>query len=91
MIASLKESYPVTTLCSTFDVHRSSYKYGIKRLNTIKPDKVKELALIKSIFNESNGSAGARTIAHLVKLRLQLLNILLGITVKSDLIDITMV
>ncbi len=53
------------TLCNTFDVHRSSYKYGVKRLNTIDPGKVKELALIKSIFNESNGSAGARTIAQI--------------------------
>jgi putative transposase len=65
MIESLKESYPVTTLCSAFNVHRSSYKYGAKRLREIKPERLKEHALIKSIFRESNGSAGARTIAQI--------------------------
>jgi putative transposase len=49
----------------TFDIHRSRYKYGIKRLKTINPKRIKELALVKSIFNESNGSAGARTIAQI--------------------------
>ena len=65
MIQSLKESYPVTTLCSAFGVHRSSYKYGIKRLRMINPKRLKEHALIKSIFTESNSSAGARTIAQI--------------------------
>ena len=65
MIESLKESYPVTTLCSAFSVHRSSYKYGAKRLREIKPERLKEHALVKSIFRESNGSAGARTIAQI--------------------------
>ena len=65
MITSLKESYPVTTLCTAFGVHRSSYKYGVKRLHEIKPAKLKEQALVKSIFRESNGSAGARTIAQI--------------------------
>jgi len=44
-------------------VHRSSYKYWINRSKAINPKKVNELALVKSIFNESNDSAGARTIA----------------------------
>lgn len=63
MIRSLKESYPVVLLCQTFDVHRSSYKNWKSHSKKISPDRVKELALVKRIFNESNGSAGARTIA----------------------------
>jgi putative transposase len=65
VIESFKGSYPVTTLCSAFSIHRSSYKYGIKRLREIKPERLKEYALVKSIFRESNGSAGARTIAQI--------------------------
>ena len=63
MIKSLKESYPVVFLCQAFDVHRSSYKYWRIRSGKISPERVKERALVKSIFKESNGSAGARTIA----------------------------
>ena len=63
MIQALKESFPVKTLCETFGTHRSSYKYWVKRSKTIKPQRVKELALVRLIFAESNGSAGARSIA----------------------------
>jgi putative transposase len=63
MIKRLKESYPVKTLCHTFDVHRSSYKYWITRSKTISPKKVNEQAMVKAIHHESNDSAGARTIA----------------------------
>lgn len=63
MIQTLKESYPIKSLCETFEVHRSSYKYWSARCTKINPERVIELALIKSIFAESNGSAGARSIA----------------------------
>ena len=63
MIQALKESYPVKTICGAFGTHRSSYKYWVKRPKGIAPKRLKELALIRSIFAESNGSAGARTIA----------------------------
>jgi putative transposase len=63
MIQALKESYPVKTLCEAFGTHRSSYKYWRKRSRTIKPQRLMELALVRSIFAESNGSAGARSIA----------------------------
>jgi len=53
----------VTVLCQAFNVHRSSYKYWVKRVDNIHPERLKEIVLVKSIFNESNGSAGARTIA----------------------------
>lgn len=63
MIETLKESYPIKTLCNAFGTHRSSYKYWAKRPKGVTPRRLKELALVSSIFVESNGSAGARTIA----------------------------
>lgn len=69
MIKRLKENYPVQFLCQAFDVHRSSYKYWLARSRTIKPEQVKEHALVKSIFKESHGSAGARTIASIATQR----------------------
>ncbi len=63
MIEQLKESYAVNLLCQTFEVHRSSYKYWVKRSTAIHPERLKEIAVIKSIYHESKGSAGARTIA----------------------------
>jgi putative transposase len=52
-------------LCEVFSVHRSSYKYWAGRVNTIKPERLKEMAVVTSIFHESKGSAGARTIAQI--------------------------
>jgi len=63
MIEALKESYAVEQLCKTFGVHRSSYKYWAQRSKAIKPKRLNEMAWVTSIFRESNGSAGARTIA----------------------------
>jgi len=65
MIKQLKESYAVTDLCQAFDVHRSSYKYWVKRSNTVNPRKLIERARVKEIFHESKDSAGARTIAEI--------------------------
>jgi len=48
-----------------FNVHRSSYKYWVKKQNTVKPKLENEVTIVKSIFDESNGSAGARTIANI--------------------------
>jgi len=63
MIEQLKKSYAVKMLCQAFEVHRSSYNYWTKRSKTINPKKLNEMTLVKTIFAESNGSAGARTIA----------------------------
>jgi putative transposase len=46
-----------------FNVHRSSYRYWAIQGRRIKPAKVKALAMVKSIYAESNSSAGARTIS----------------------------
>lgn len=50
-------------LCEVFSVHRSSFKAWGSRPKRIKPKLVKELAMVRRIHAESNGSAGARTIA----------------------------
>jgi putative transposase len=63
MIHALRKSYPVKTLCETLGTHRSSYNYWVKRSKTVRPQRAEELALVRSIFKESHGSAGARSIA----------------------------
>jgi putative transposase len=50
-------------LCDAFSVHRSSYKYWIKRGDTLTPKRTNEIVTVKSIFLESRGSAGARTVS----------------------------
>lgn len=52
-----------------FDIHRSSYKYWAKHARSIKPEEVEALAMVKSIYAESNSSAGARTIAGIATTR----------------------
>jgi len=69
MIESLKESYSIKTICDAFSVHRSSYKYWLSRSKQINLKKRKEQALVKEIFKESGGSAGARTIATIAESR----------------------
>jgi putative transposase len=63
MIETLKECYPESVLCEAFEVHRSSFKYWNKNSDIIKPKRLKEMIMVKSIFTESSDSAGARTIA----------------------------
>lgn len=56
-------------LCEVFEVHRSSYKYWAKRSKTTNPKRLNEQVMVKSIFAQSNGSAGARTIAKIATKR----------------------
>ena len=65
----MKGSYSITVLCEAFNVHRSSYKYWISQLGVANPKQEKEIAMVKSVFAESNGSAGARTIASIATTR----------------------
>ncbi|KAA1151069.1 IS3 family transposase, partial [Pseudoalteromonas fuliginea] len=58
-----RERYPVSLLCSVFNVHRSSYKYWAIRDTTPTPEQVRLEAEVKAIHAMSGGSAGARTIA----------------------------
>ncbi len=63
MIKTLKECYPESVLCDTFEVHRSNFKYWTNNSSVIKPKRLKEITMVRSIFKESKDSAGARTIA----------------------------
>ena len=50
-------------LCETFGVQRSSYKYYVARTQKTNVKRLNEQAMVKAIHEESNGSAGARTIS----------------------------
>lgn len=50
-------------LCEAFGIHRSSYKYWLTNKDTVSPKQLEEHPWVRTIFTESKGSAGARTIA----------------------------
>lgn len=50
-------------LCDVFDVHRSSYRYWLKRDDTVALEQLRLEDKIKKIHEVSEGSAGARTLA----------------------------
>jgi len=50
-------------MCELFAVHRSTYKYWLKRDKCITPETAKLQSLVKEVHRQSNGSAGARTVA----------------------------
>ena len=52
-----------------FEVHRSTYKYWLIREDNICPEKVRLHSEIRQVHNESNGSAGARSIADIITQR----------------------
>ncbi|WP_353411427.1 IS3 family transposase, partial [Pseudoteredinibacter isoporae] len=69
LVDKLKESHAVTIICEVFGIHRSSYKYWSKRSRSLSPEQLELHCQIKAAFEESNGSAGARTIADIVTAR----------------------
>lgn len=66
MIESLQESHSVTVLCEAFGLHRSTLKYRRATVKRIDPERVRLNAMVKSAHKLRNGSAGARSIAHMV-------------------------
>jgi putative transposase len=56
----------LTVLCEAFGLHRSTFKYRRAAAKRIDPEKVRLNAMVKSAHTLSNGSAGARSIAHIV-------------------------
>ncbi|POP51826.1 IS3 family transposase, partial [Zhongshania marina] len=66
LIEKLKESHAVALICDVFGVNRSSYKYWVKRPNMPSLKRIKLLSEVRSAHKDSNGSAGARTIATIV-------------------------
>ena len=56
----------MTRLCQVFGINRSSFRYWKKRSKIpVSVTKVKEIAKVKELFDESEGSAGARSIAQM--------------------------
>lgn len=58
-----KRCYSIKLLCEIFGVHRSSYKYWCKRDKRISPETAKLHSQVKEVHRQSNGSAGARSVA----------------------------
>lgn len=54
-------------MCGIFSVQRSSYKYWCNRKQTLCVKKITDRAMVKTLFVESRGSAGARTIASMAQ------------------------
>lgn len=52
-------------LCKLLKIPRSTYYAGLKS-KVINLEEIELNALIKQVFNQSNGSAGARTISHII-------------------------
>lgn len=50
-------------MCEVFGVHRSTFKYWRKRDKRLPPEVAKLHSQVKEVHRESNGSAGARTVA----------------------------
>ena len=53
----------MTQACRSFDVNRSSYRYWVAHKDVIDPEREQLKEQISAVFEHSNGSAGARTIA----------------------------
>ncbi|MGP0837935.1 IS3 family transposase [Serratia sp. CY85251] len=66
IIARLSDSHTVVRLCSALGVHRSSYRYWQKRCDTVNPARVRLYSEIRRAWNQSRGSAGARTLAEML-------------------------
>lgn len=62
----MKESYSIKSLCDTFGVHRSSYRYWIKNSKKIRLEDLRTDIEVKAAHELSGGSAGSRTISTLV-------------------------
>ncbi|WP_099137526.1 IS3 family transposase [Xenorhabdus budapestensis] len=66
LIEQFRVHYPVAFLCQLFGVYRSSYQAWQNRRKPPDPERVKLKSLVREAFNESHGSAGARTMATIV-------------------------
>lgn len=54
-------------LCEVLGVHRSSYYYQRQNSCGINPERVRQIARVKEIHEDSRGAAGARTISAMMK------------------------
>ncbi|WP_373370586.1 IS3 family transposase [Pectobacterium parmentieri] len=66
IVARLSDSHTVVSLCTAFGLHRSSYRYWFRRRNMINPQQITLHSEIRRAWNQSQGSAGARTLADML-------------------------
>lgn len=66
IVARLSDSHTAVSLCRAFGLHRSSYRYWRKRRDTVNPARVRLYSEIRRAWNQSRGSAGARTLAEML-------------------------
>ncbi|ENT2735894.1 IS3-like element ISEc31 family transposase [Escherichia coli] len=66
IVARLSDSHSVVSLCSALEIHRSSYRYWRKRRDTVNPARIRLCSEIRRAWNQSRGSAGARTLAEML-------------------------
>ncbi|MBE8597090.1 IS3 family transposase [Xenorhabdus sp. BG5] len=58
--------YPGVSLCQLFGVHRNTYQAWYQRQGKSDAERVKLKSLVRAAFTQSQGSAGARSIANMV-------------------------
>ena len=66
IVDALRESHSVAMLCEAFGVHKSTLNYRRLASKKIDSERIRLNALVKSAHKESNGSAGARSIARML-------------------------
>ncbi|EIW8473882.1 IS3 family transposase [Klebsiella pneumoniae] len=66
IVARLSDNHTVVSLCSALEIHRSSYRYWRKRRDMVNPVHVRLCSEIRRAWNQSRGSAGARTLADML-------------------------
>ncbi|WP_394853165.1 IS3 family transposase [Serratia marcescens] len=66
IVARLSDNHTVVSLCSALEIHRSSYRYWRKRRDMVNPGHVRLCSEIRRVWNQSRGSAGARTLADML-------------------------
>ncbi|EMX8761545.1 IS3 family transposase [Escherichia coli] len=66
IVARLSDNHTVVSLCSALEIHRSSYRYWRKRRDMVNPGHVRLCSEIRRAWNQSRGSAGARTLADML-------------------------
>jgi putative transposase len=66
MVAALQASHSLTVVCEALGLHRSTVKYRRVAAKRIDPQRIQLNALVRAAHTVNNGSAGARSIAHIV-------------------------
>jgi len=69
LVDKIKGSHTVSLVCEVFGVNRSSYKYWGGRSSQLSSEQVDLHSKVRAAFEESHGSAAARTIATIVTTR----------------------